>query len=71
MRLRRGHLCEHRFRHGFKEKLNPVCSFSIEAETTAHCFLRCYFKNVSESTIMNDYFNVAMISFMTKRFVAF
>ena len=31
-------LCEHKFRHGFRDILNPLCPCSIETETTAHYF---------------------------------
>ena len=31
--LRLSHLSEHKFRHGFKDTLNPLCSCSIEAES--------------------------------------
>ena len=34
------HLCEHKFRHGFRDILNPLCPCSTETETTAHYFLR-------------------------------
>ena len=41
LRLGFSHLREHKFRHGFKDTLNPLCSCSIEAEATAYYFLRC------------------------------
>ena len=55
-RLRLGftHFHEHKFRHGFRDILNPLCHCSIEAETTAHYFLRCHFYNVNRSTLMNE-----------------
>ena len=36
------HLNEHRFRHNFKDCMNPLCSFSLEVENTLHFFLDCY-----------------------------
>ena len=42
--------CEHKFRQGFKDTLNPLCSCSIEAETTAHYFLCCHFYNPNRAT---------------------
>ena len=30
------HLHEHKFRHNFKDTLNPMCSCNIEAESTTH-----------------------------------
>ena len=34
LRLGVSHLYEHKFRHGFMDMLNPLCSSSIEAEAT-------------------------------------
>ena len=47
IRLRLGfsYLREHKFRHGFREILNPLCPCSIKAETTTHCFLCYHFCN--------------------------
>ena len=40
IRLRLGfiNLCEHKFRHNFHDTLNPLCSCSIDPETTLHYF---------------------------------
>ena len=54
LRLGFSHLLEHMFRHGFRDILNPFCSCSIEAETTAHYFLRCHFYNANRPALMND-----------------
>ena len=43
LRLGFSHFREHKFRHGFRHILNPLFPCSIEAETTAHYFLRCHF----------------------------
>ena len=43
LRLGFSHLREHKFRHGFRDILNPLCPCSVEAETTAHYFLYCHF----------------------------
>ena len=32
------HLNEHKCRHNFADTLNPLCSCSLETESTAHCF---------------------------------
>ena len=55
-RLRIGfsHLREHKFRHGFRDILNPLCPCSIETETTAHYFLRCHFYNANRSALMDE-----------------
>ena len=48
------HLREHKFRHGFRDILNPPCPCSIEAETTAHYFQRCHFYNANRSALNNE-----------------
>ena len=39
-RLRLG-LREHKFKHGFQDTLNPLCSCEKEIETTFHFLLSC------------------------------
>ena len=58
LRLGFSHLREHKFRHDVKDTLNPLCSCSTEAETTAHYFLRCHFYNSNRSTLVNDLGNI-------------
>ena len=41
LRVDFSHLNEHMFRHNFADTLNPLCSCSLETESTAHFFLRC------------------------------
>ena len=43
LRLGLSHLREHKFRHDFRDTLNPLCSCNIEPETTSHYLLRCLF----------------------------
>ena len=38
LRLRLSHLNEHRFRHNFKDCINPLCSCSLEVENMLHFF---------------------------------
>ena len=52
------HLREHKFRGGFKDTLNPLCSCSIGAETATHYFLRYHFYNSNRATLMNDLENI-------------
>ena len=54
LRLGFSHIREHKFRHDFRDILNPLCRCSIEAETTAHYFLRCHFYNTNRSALMNE-----------------
>ena len=42
LRLGLSHLNEHRFRHNFKDCINPLCSCSLEVENTLHFFLHCH-----------------------------
>ena len=41
LRLNFSHLNEHKFRHNFKDTINPMCSCGFEPETTDHYLLRC------------------------------
>ena len=41
LHLSLSHLNEHKFRHNFADCVNPLCSCSIEPETTLHFFLHC------------------------------
>ena len=43
LRLGFSHLCEHKFKHNFKDTLNSLCSCSIEVESTSHYFLCCQY----------------------------
>ena len=58
LRLGLSHLREHKFRHNFEETLNPLCSYSIEAETTLHFFLRRQFFNDIRGILINDLINI-------------
>ena len=40
LRVDISHLNEHKFRYNFTETLNPLCSCSLETESTALFFLR-------------------------------
>ena len=41
LRLGLSHLNEHRFRHNFKDCINPLHSCSFEVENTLHFFMHC------------------------------
>ena len=53
LRLGFSHLRDHKFRHGFRDILNPLCPCSIETETTAHYLLCCHFYNANKSALIN------------------
>ena len=42
LRLGFSHLNEHKFRHNFKDCMNPLCSCSLETENTTHYLLHCH-----------------------------
>ena len=54
LRLGFGHLRKHKFKHNFRDTLNPLCCCSIEVESTSHYFLRCHFFDALRATLMND-----------------
>ena len=54
LRVDFSHLNEHKFRHNFLDTLNPLCSCSLEIESTAHFFLCCRYFNNIRITIMNE-----------------
>ena len=41
LRLGLSHLCDHKFKHGFLDSLNPICSCGFDIETTCHFLLHC------------------------------
>ena len=41
LRLGLSHLRDHKFKHGFLDSLNPVCSCGLDIETTCHYLLHC------------------------------
>ena len=55
-RLRVGlsHLREHKFRHNFQDTINPLCSCSLEVESTSHFFLRCQNFITPRTNLMNE-----------------
>ena len=53
LRLELSHLNEHRFRHNFKDCINPLCSCSLEVENTLHFFLHCHHYSTFRMGLMN------------------
>ena len=41
LRFNFSHLREHKFRHNFRDTINPLCSCGFEIESTSHYLLRC------------------------------
>ena len=58
LRLGFSHLSEHKFKHNFRDTLNPLCSCSIEVESTSHYILRCHFFRALRATLINNLRNI-------------
>ena len=56
MRLRLGlsHLNDHRFNRNFENCLNPLCTCSLEVESTTHFFLHCHHFSTTRITLNNS-----------------
>ena len=54
LRLRLSHLNEHKFSNNFKNCVNPLCTFSLEIESTSHFLLHCSHYNNIRSTLLNE-----------------
>ena len=56
MRLRLGfsHLNGHKFRHNFRDFLNPLCERKLEPEAKSHFLLRCHLFQVERAILHND-----------------
>ena len=47
-----------KFKNIVRDMLNPLCSCSIEVESTSHFFRRCHFFDALRATLMNDLRNI-------------
>ena len=54
LRLGPSHLNECKFNHNFKNCVNPLCTCSLEIESTSHFFLHCNHYNNICSTLLNE-----------------
>ena len=54
LRLGLSHLNEHRFKQNFKNCINPLCTCSLEVESTKHFFLNCHFYLALRISFLND-----------------
>ena len=48
------HLGEHKFRHNFADTVNPLCSCSLEIESSEHHFLCCHKYVTFHTTLINE-----------------
>ena len=58
LRLGLSHLREHKFKHGFQDSLNPICSCGNDIETLAHFLLHCPHYSNERSTFLNTVRNI-------------
>ena len=58
LRVSFSYLREYKFKHNFRDTLNPLCSCSIEVESTSHYFFHSHFFDASRATLMNDLRNI-------------
>ena len=47
------HLREHKFKHSFQDSINPLCSCSLDVESTIHYFLHCPRFTIERHTVLN------------------
>ena len=58
LRIDSSHLREHKFKHGFQDSLNPICSCGNDIETSAHFLLHCPHYSNERSTFLNTIRNI-------------
>ena len=49
-----------RFNHNFEKCVNPLCTCSLEAETTPHFFLHCHYYHAIRVTLFNELYEIDM-----------
>ena len=54
LRLNFSHLNEHKFRHGFKDTVDPMCKCGLETKTTLHFLLRCRLYLTIRTELLGD-----------------
>ena len=68
LRLGFSHRNEHKFRHNFRDTLNPLCSCMNEPGTTSHFLLHCCNFDNSRTILRNDLSYIDnSILFLTER----
>ena len=58
LRLGLSHLNEHRFNHNFENCINPLCTCTLEIESTTHFFLHCHFYRNIRKTLLDDLYEI-------------
>ena len=54
LRLGLSHSNKHRFNHNFDNCINPLCTCTLEIESTAHFFLHWHFYRNIQKTLLDD-----------------
>ena len=54
LHLRVSHINEYKFHHNFQDRLNPLCSCSLEIEDTTHYHLHCQHFSNHRYDLMNS-----------------
>ena len=58
LRLGLSYLCEHKFKHGFQDSLNPICTCGNDIKTSAHFLLPCPHYSNERSNFLNTIKNI-------------
>ena len=54
LRLNFSHLNKHKFRHGFRDTVDPMCKCGLETETTLHFLLRCKLYSTIRTELLDN-----------------
>ena len=71
LRLGLSHFRDHKFKHGFLDSLNPICSCGLDVETTCHYLLHCPNFTNERSILLNIFstINESSLTFCDASFV--
>ena len=58
LRLKLSHLNEHKFRHNFRDTVNPLCTCSLEPESVTHFLLHCQHHSTHRKTLLGSIFAI-------------
>ena len=59
LRLNFSHLNEHKFRCGFKDRVDPLCKYGLETEATLHLLLVCRLYSTIRTELLDNIYTVA------------
>ena len=65
LRLGLSHLNKHKFNHGFRDIITPMCSCNTEEETVSHYLLRCPNFTQQRTHLMNELIKIFPNVFLT------